>query len=180
MLGSVRVPLVIKPPVYELSINFWNWCKLTEVCALVPELARVAEIDFNPTPEELVSRFAALVRPNRIPDHISEEAKERRKKKIFRYSEAGNGFSGTEVPMSGPDAPPYVPFQLSIETPYPETLFVPEGWAIDVLYAIRRGAVCAAWWDDIQVGFPPRESGRELINLGGKKGLYLMQAPGYV
>ena len=70
MTRCTTVPLIIKPPVYELTLNFWNWCKLTEICALVPGLARVAEVDFNPTPEELVSRFVALVRPNRIPDHV--------------------------------------------------------------------------------------------------------------
>jgi hypothetical protein len=180
MVRCTLVPLVIKPRVYELTLNFWNWCKLTEVCELVPGLAQIAEVDFNPTPEELISRFAALVRPNRIPDHVPQEKREERKKKIFRYSMDGMGLSGARVPTDGMNAPPYAPFQLPIETPYPETMFVPEGWAIDTLYAIRRGAVAAAEWDGTQVGFPPRTSNGPAIHLGGKDGLFLARMPACV
>ena len=178
MIRCTTVPVIIKPPVYELTLNFWNWCKLSDVCELVPQLAKLADVDFEPSPEELVSRFAALVRLNRIPDRVPQEKREERKKKIFRFSVDGSGFWGQEVPLTGLGAPPYVPFFLPLERPYPKTMFVPEGWAIDTLYAVRRGAIAAAeWGDDVRVGFPPRDSGRDLVNLGRKGARYFVKVP---
>lgn len=166
MIQPTLVPLAIKPPVYELTVNLWHWCKLGEVRALVPELARAAGMDFNPTPEELVSNFAGLTRYNHIPEHVPVKERDARKKKLFRFSVDGVGLSATKLPCVELQAPPYAPFQLSIDAPYPETLFVTEEWATDVLRAIRAGAVRGAWWDGLQVGFPPRESGRDPIVLG--------------
>lgn len=170
-------PLVVLPPVYELTFGFWRWCKLTEVCAVIPELSRIAETHFSPTPEELVSKFAALVRLNKIPDHIKEENREKHKKKLFRFSENGTGFLATPVPLSGFEAPPYAPFELSIGTPYPPELFVPEEWAADTLMAIRKGAVSAVDFDGLLIGFPPRESRRDTIHLGGKHKTALIKIP---
>ncbi len=185
-------PLMISPPSYELMFGFManiqRWCKLSDVCDLVPELTRIAETDFKPTPEDLVSRFASLMRNNKIPgglrkielenQHQTERAdRPRSKTKIFRYSLDGTGFSGTTIPTEGFQAPPYAPFFLPIETPYPKTLFVPEEWAVDTLYAIRRGAVAAADFGETQVGFPPRTSKSEIIHLGGKREMFLVKLP---
>ncbi len=175
MFSKIK-PVIVQPPVYELPINFWRWCKLNEVCAIIPDLARLNEIEFAPTPEDLVSRFASLVRFNRIPDHIPVEKKEEFKKKMFRYSQDGNSFWGTEVPISGP-MPPYVDFRLGIEYPYPKELFVPEGWVIDTLKAIRMGAVAAVDFDGIKIGFPPANSDRELVYLEGERGPALVRLP---
>ena len=167
----------MQPPVYELPIHFWRWCKLNEICAIIPDLARLNGIEFAPTPEDLVSRFAGLVRLNRIPDHIPVEKKEEFKKKIFRYSRDGNGFWGTEVPITNRKAPPYIDFRLDIEIPYPKELFVPEGWVIDTLKAIRLGAIAAVDFDGTKIGFPPANSDRELIHLEGKRMLALIRVP---
>ncbi len=168
--------IAVLPPVYELQFGFWRWCKLKEVCAIIPNLARITETDFSATPEELVSRFAALVRPNRIPEHVPQEKRETMQKKIFRYSEDGSSFWGTEVPIGHP-APPYVLFQLKIGTPYPEELFVPEVWAIDVLKAVRRGAVAAADFGETKIGFSSEKSGHNAIYLEGKRQMMLMKVP---
>lgn len=172
----IQTYFAVMPPVYELELGFWRWCKLKEICAIIPDIARIAEIDFAPTPEELVSRFAALVRFNRGPnfslfENISQEERIKMKKKIFRYSKDGTNLWGTEVPITQPQ-PPYVPFQLDIETPYPKELFVPEGWVIDTLKAIRLGAVAAADFEErkVKVGFPPAKSDRNLITLEGSMG----------
>ncbi|HUC31515.1 MAG TPA: hypothetical protein VMR99_02385 [Candidatus Paceibacterota bacterium] len=149
------------PPVYELMLGFWRWCKLSEICAVVPGVARIAGNDFAPSPEVLVQRFAALVRPNIIPPHIEGAGKESKAKKIFRYSLTGGELYGPEVPLSehGQSLPPYRPFALGVGTPYPNGLFVPEGWAIDTLKAIRLGAIAAADFGDVKIGFSPREKG---------------------
>ena len=176
-----RMPVIVMPPVYELPIHFWRWCKLNEICVIIPDLANFAGVEFAPTPEDLVSRFAGLVRLNRIPDHIPVEKREEFKKKIFRYSQDGNSFWGTEVPIAGSvppgTYPPYVDFRLEIGVPYPKELFVPEGWAIDTLRAIRMGSVAAVDLDGMKIGFPPANSNRELIHLEGKKGLCLVKLP---
>lgn len=151
--GHIRV----MPPVYEIELGMWRWCKLDEVCEVVRGLREVTDTDFKPTPEDLVSRFASLVRPNRLP----EGSKETEKKKIFRYSKDGVRFWGTEVSTAHP-APPYVPFQLDIGTPYPSGLFVPEGWALDTLKAVRQGAVAAADFGKFKLGFRAMKNGQRL------------------
>jgi hypothetical protein len=162
-LRRATEPVAVTPPVYEIPINMWRWCKLEEVCAIVPGVAKLGENDFAPSPEELVSKFAALIRLNRLPDHMTSEAKERLKKKIFRYATPdGKGLGGTEVPLiaDGRDpnlAPPYAKFELDIGVPYPTGLFVPEGWVLDTLKLIRRGAVYAAdYGKDGIAGFYPK------------------------
>jgi hypothetical protein len=179
-MNWIKHPVIVMPPVYELSLGIWQWCNLIEVCAVVPDLALLARIgiEFKPTPEELVSRFAALVRPNRLPWPASAETEDVLKKKLFRYSLAGNGISGREVPMEGSGkAPPYVPFNLNLGTPYPDDMFVPEGWVIDTLKAIRRGAIAAADFGDIRIGFPPRDSKKTLFIIEGKPGTMLVKMP---
>lgn len=169
--GHVRV----MPPVYEIEFGQWRWCKLGEVCEVVWALREVTELNFTPTATELVSRFAALVRPNRLPKDVDGE-----KKKIFRYSRDGISFWGTEVPQTHP-APPYIPFKLDIEAPYPPDLFVPEGWAIDTLNAVRRGCVAAADFGKQRVGFGAMQPGQRLscIVLDGPKfeGMVLFKFP---
>lgn len=160
---------MIMPPVYELSLGVWRWCKLREVLDVVPGVASLARIDFKPlTMEILVSRFVALVRPNRLPWPAGAETSDVLKKKLFRYSLCGNGISSREVPTADGKAPPYVPFDLRLGTPYPDGMFVPEGWVIDILKAIRRGAIAAADLGDFTVGFPPPGTNREPVLLEGK------------
>jgi len=176
-MNTRKTPVVIMPPVYELSLGIWRWCRLREICDAVPDIASLARIDFRPTREELVSRFAALVRPNRLPWPAAVETAEVLKKKLFRYSLCGSGISAREVPTRDGCAPPYVPFSLELGTPYPDEMFVPEGWAIDTLKAVRRGAVAAADFGDFKIGFPPRDSAREPFPLEGKPGTMLLRIP---
>lgn len=139
----------VMPPVYEVAIGFWRWCKLDEVCELVPYIARLGKSEYSPTPEKLVRDFAGVVRLNRIPENITPEAREKRKKKIFRYVlPGGTNLGGTEVPLcerghNWRAAPPYSDFKLDLSIPYPKGLFVPEGWVLDTMSIIRRGAVYA-------------------------------------
>ena len=175
-----KTPTVIMPPVYELSLGVWRWCKLREVCDVVPDVAELARIYFRPTQEELVSQFAALVRPNRLPWPAGFESVAVLQKKLFRYSLCGNGVASREVPTQEGKSPPYVPFNLELGTPYPEEMFVPEGWVIDTLKAVRRGAAAAADFGDFKVGFPPRSSKRDLIVLEGKPGITILKIPSTV
>ncbi len=159
--------IAVMPPVYEIQLGMWRWCKLGEVCEIVWGLREITGTDFAPTPTDLVSRFAALAKRNRPPNEKSE--KEKWLKKIFRYSHDGIGFWGTEVPTERP-YPPYVPFTLDIGTPYPADLFVPEGWVIDTLKAVRLGAVAAADFGDHKIGFCPMKDHQPLrcITLEGE------------
>ncbi len=177
----IRAPLVILPPVYELPSGFFRrWCKLTEVCMVAHQLATATGTGFMPTPAELVSRFAALVRPNRLPKGVPEEKREgMERKKIFRFSQDGTTFSGTEVPTTHPEQPPYTHFALTIDVPYPATLFVTERWADETLSAIRSGAVAAADLGTVKFGFRPRGSRKSPIHLGGSVdgGMYCLAIP---
>ena len=100
-MNATKNPVMIMPPVYELSLGVWRWCKLREVLDVVPGVASLARIDFKPlTMEILVSRFVALVRPNRLPWPAGAETSDVLKKKLFRYSLCGNGISSREVPTA--------------------------------------------------------------------------------
>ncbi|MCX6703070.1 MAG: hypothetical protein NTV02_00030 [Candidatus Zambryskibacteria bacterium] len=158
-----KLPVVVMPLSYELPLGFWKWCKISEVCAIVPNLAKLAQMrfEFNPTPEELISNFAALVRPNRLPYPAGVM---NARKKIFRYSLSGNGFSGTEVP-TGEDAPPNKKFEIFPSHCFPQDVFVPEGWVIDTLKAIRRGAISATDRGNYMIGFCPKGSAHASVIL---------------
>ena len=180
-MGRINRCLMVMPPVYEIEFGQWRWCKLHEVCSVVAGLRKITETDFDPTPEELVSRFAALAKRNgglKGPG-VSEEDGARWMKKIFRYSRDGVNFWGTEVPTTYPVAPPYVFFQLDLATPYPQELFVPEGWVIDTLKAVRLGAVAAADFDGRKIGFAPEKSYEpfRLIPLDGNNETILARMP---
>lgn len=142
------VNTVVMPQVYDLSFHLWRWCRLTDVCAIVPDLAARVGVEFTPTPELLVSRFAPLVKP--CTTCIGEEVLtpngcERPKgRKLFRYSLNGDAIHAVEV-LDGRSGPPYTPFRLDLDLPYPEDLFVPEGWVIDTLKCVGRGAVAAVY-----------------------------------
>jgi len=160
-------PIVIMPRVYELPLSMWRWCKLVEVCSVVPGVALLAGNQFTLTPEDLVRNFAGLARPNRPPS----------KEKKFRYSVGGKSIMVTDVPtkQTDPGFPPHNPFTLGIGAPYPRELFVPEGWVIDVLKAIRKGAKAAADYGDTQIGYLPDNKG--MIRLDKRPGMVLLRQP---
>jgi hypothetical protein len=179
-------PTIVMPPVYELPINMWRWCILTDVCAVVSNAARMVSNDFSPTPEELVHRFASLARLNKIPEHLQGTEQEPAPIKFFRFSLDGRGLRATEVPLfikgvREVEPPPFGPFELEIGTPYPDPLFVPEGWVIDTLKAIRCGAIAAAEFHEHQmkVGYAPKGKGG-LIHLAGKEGDILAKIPDWL
>ena len=148
-MDAITRPLPVMPPVYELPIAYCRWCKFQEVCNLIPALAAHAKIgDFRPPLESLVSRFAALVRPNETVD--SPGSKHR---KIFRYSLDGHKMLYDEVPLEGEFAPPHGAFELRIPKPYPHDMFVTEHWAFEVLYAVRHGATAVADLGRAKVGY---------------------------
>lgn len=171
----MECPLRVFPPVYEMHFNQFRWCRLTEVCELVPANARAAGVRFAPSAEELVSRFAALIKCNRKIENLTPAQNRKALKKIFRYSEDGSTLCGKEVPMSGNKMPPYGRFELDISTPYLNSLFVTEEWTSDTLRAIRLGAVAAVHFldhaqkIDVRLGFPPKENERKgNVTLSGK------------
>jgi len=156
-------PIVVVPAVYLLPVvGFWRWCKLGEICDLVPNVAMVAGNTYVPSLEELVRHFAALVRHNVLPKGNSNEKPPG--KKMFRYS-FGTDLRATEVPNHGRTStdPPYAPFKL--DDPLSREVFVPEGWARDTLRAIHAGAVAAAQFDSQLIGFPA-EKDKQFIRLG--------------
>jgi hypothetical protein len=150
--------IVVMPPVYEISLNKWRWCKIGEVCAVASGLGKITGSTRTFTPEQLIQNFAILARPNKFQIH------ERAPKKIFRFSLDGKGLRGVELPTQEP-RPPYVELDLGIDTPYPPELFVPEGWALDTLKAIRRGAHAAAQWGEVYVGFTDKEEAGTVFTL---------------
>lgn len=167
----VRQPLKVMPPVYQLF--FWNWCRLNEVCDIVPDLAATAGNEFRPGPDDLVRRFAALVRLNRLPEDAAKNAP---RKKIFRYSVDGSSFAGTEV-LSDLGLREKNVFRLDIASPYPPGLFVPVGWVQDTLSAIRLGSVQAVQAGSHIIGFGPSGRGERLIHLVGPEGMFLIRNP---
>jgi hypothetical protein len=172
-------PTIIFPEAYWLPMGGrldWYWCKIGAICDIASHLALQTGIEFDPTPEELVSRFAALARLNRLPEGVTEDDI-RRRPKIFRYSRDGHSLGGVEVPTQHPHAPPYVPFELPIEKPYPRELFVQEDWARSTLSAIQLGAIAAAHFNRHKIGFPPRNSGKGLICLEGEREWMIVQLP---
>ncbi len=145
--------VVVLPPIYylpALGSMGYGWCLLSEVVQCATALSAGARTNIQFTPESLITEFAALVRNN----------PRGRQAKIFRFSLDGY-FDATEVP---PHAA-FIQFKLSIDSPYPEGLYVQADWACDTLYMITRGAYKA---DDIpgtgRVGMRPR--GGELIHSG--------------
>ena len=174
-------PVAVVPPVYELPVNHWRWCNLKELCAVVPGVAALAGLEFSPSPESLVRRFAGLTRPNKEPDTGSAFQPQAEKKVIFRFSRDGLGFSGTEVPLVGEAngldlVPPFAPFILDVGMPYAETLFVREDWATDTLAAIRKGVVATAdLGEGIIVGMKPNDG--DCIHLGARAEMILFRIP---
>ena len=154
-MDSSQSPVVVMPPVYELSFGGWRWCKLAEACAVVPRIARIAGADFAPTPDELVSKFALLVRPNGWPSVI--EGERRDKKRIFRYALNTLKLEFQDVPYPCKDEllHTFPPFKLDLETPYPEGMFVREDWVLDTLKVIRCGVVQLGFVGGVLRGFVP-------------------------
>lgn len=157
---NTRKPVVVMPPVWALSFNEGHWCELSEVCALVPEIYIDGNLTFTPTPEQLVSKFAALIRPN---GPGLKQVPGRERPKLFRYSEDGTSLRDTMVPVAANAAPPHVSFELCIGAPYPESLFVPAGWSMDTLLAVRSGAVSASDRDGMIYGYPARGSSSDHV-----------------
>jgi len=141
------VPVPVLPVVYWLPLGQWRWCKLGDVIQIVPGVAKLGKSDFHPTPEELINRFAALVRPNKIS--FSKDNPVR----CFRYSLDGINLQGKNVPQEKDHRlnPPWKRFELD-NPPITLESFVPEGWVRDVLRAIRKGVVAAYKNEDQLVG----------------------------
>jgi len=166
-MNRFKQPVVVMPPVYELSLGAFGpcrWCKLKEVCAVVPGLALLSRMDFSPTPEQLINRFVALVRPVF-------------RKKMFRYSLSGNEVFEQEVPIRN-EVPPYFPFNLGLGITHLNEMFVPEDWVVDTLRAIRRGAVAAVDFGDVgKIGFPPANTRRIPFLLEGSPETIVVRSP---
>jgi len=137
-------PQLVTPPAYWLPFGMWYWCKLSDLMACAVRVASLVGMDYNPDLNRLVNKFAALVKPNKIPGHLSPNEVE--KKKIFRYSLDGLTLYGVEVPSHGNTPnyrldPPWTP--LNFDPPLTTETFVPEGWSRDVLRAIWKGTPVA-------------------------------------
>jgi len=132
-------PLVVMPRLYE--INFISreeqWCKISELCLVVKNIAKNVGTNINPTPEELVNNFRALIRYNKCQQGLDKKSR----KKFFRYSEDGNSFMATEVVF--PKSTEHFFFELTLGQPYPKGMFVSEVWAADLVRAVQLGAIAA-------------------------------------
>lgn len=170
MQATQRQPLQIMPAVYQLL--FWRWCKLNEVCDIIPNIAANAGNDFRPSPDELVRLFAAMVRPNRLP----KEDVNAPRKKIFRYSRDGQGFGGTEVPINF-GFREMATFHLDVERPYPTGLFVPVGWVHDVVNAVALGAMGAIYAIGHVHAYGASGHPVRLVHIEGADGPILVSTP---
>lgn len=100
MPGS-KCPLIVMPGIFELPIPYQSrWCKLDDVCRIIPDLTRAVGVELFSTPEELVSRFAILTRPVRQPKNSTIRVK---KKLIFRYSLDGKSLGAKDIPLVNRD-----------------------------------------------------------------------------
>ena len=168
-------PIIVMPAVYEIPLGLWRWCRLVEVCAVVPGVAALAGSEFEPSAEQLVTFFSALARRNSRQQTPAEKKTNQLTPKYFRYSQDGSDLRADLVPDNhhpfNQDA-----FRLDIPQPYPETLLVPEGWAIDTLKAIRQGAGAAMSQvegdEETIIGLP--QTGDTIIVLKGRAGHYLV------
>jgi hypothetical protein len=173
-MKKVETPLVVMPPVYEMPMNFWKWCRLSEVCEVASQLAAISCSDYKPTPENLVSRFAALTKFITFPGDKPYIGKSGRRKKLFRYTLDGKSIKATEVPVRiltiDPPAPPFMDFYLGVGKPYPDELYVPEGWAQDTLKSVKAGYIAVENWKDETIGgYSPKEELRNVVHLSGRK-----------
>jgi hypothetical protein len=162
-------PVVVFPQVYDLPLGFWQWCKLREVCNVVSNVALLADVRFSPTPQDLVNNFAGLVRMNHLPATAEVFNRDVTNQKIFRYSMNGMLF-GMNVPEDLPDLPPYSWFTLRLMTREMDQVFVPKGWVIDTLKAIRFGAVAATEFTKqggVRIGFRPAIDSRGHFHIDG-------------
>lgn len=167
--------LAVKPMSYLLPSLHWYWCNLHEFCALIPAIAATRGNEFAPSPEQLVSNFAGLIRLNRSPEGETNEPKV----KVFRIAFPGGTIvTGNYVPTSPNEAPPFEPFRLEgVDDPYPDDLFVPEGWVVDVSSAILKGAIAAADFPGgPKVGYGP---GGQAVILDNKigQGPFIVRVP---
>ena len=150
-----RKPLLVRPQVYALMTGVFLWCKLSDVCKIVPVLAAAHGHLFTPSPEELVNLFAQATRPN----HSSGGGK---RLKLFRYVRSSRrGFEMTEVP---PNHVAQVPFHLDCGVPYSNRIFVTAGWAFDTLEAVGGGATYAIEIDGRRYGVNATKN--EMIQIG--------------
>jgi hypothetical protein len=160
VMPEIKSPLIVMPPVYEMPMQFWRWCRLTEVCEIAVNVSGIMGPVYRPTPEELVRNFAVLTRRNKgfkndplRPDQNTQGAN-KPSIKLFRYTVDGRQLMAKEVvnKNSTYTDPPYVDFQLdNVPFPYPDPLYVPEGWALDTLRAIRQGAIRAMQWGSLVI-----------------------------
>ncbi len=127
-------------PLAPLNLNDWQWCIVGEVCAYARKIAlQLHGADFDPTPNDLISRFALLVTPNKIETR-------RRKQKLFRYSLDGRALRSIEVP---PGDRGRSPIEVAIT---PET-YIPSGLAKDILRLSIRGGAWVGQWTNMFVAF---------------------------
>jgi hypothetical protein len=156
----VENPLIVMPPVYEMPMQFWRWCRLTDVCEIAVNVSGIMGPVYRPTPEELVRNFAVLTRRNQgfksdpLGPNPNAQVAAKLNPKLFRYTVDGLHLMVKEVMNNNSrhTDPPYADFRLDgVSYPYPDPLYVPEGWALDTLRAVRQGAICAMQWGSLVI-----------------------------
>ncbi len=135
-------PVTVMPPVYELPINMWRWCRVDAVCVAVNELSTSMGYGLKTIPDGLVERFAALVRPNK-PREGEPVRHDQPLKRILRFSPIGG-----ELCYCGDIHPSRDESDLKIISGrgviaqlngFGPTSYVPEGWVRDLLGFVRLG-----------------------------------------
>ena len=172
-MRKIEKPFVVMPKAYEMPMNFWKWCNLREMCEVAMQLATLSGSGYMPTPENLVSRFAALTKFITLSGDKPYISPSGRRKKLFRYTLDGLTLHATEVPVKiqrVDTAPPFMDFYLAVGKPYPDKLYVPEGWVQDTLKSIKAGYIAAEnWLDETIAGYAPNEGQRKEVHLSGRK-----------
>jgi hypothetical protein len=163
-----RTSVTVMPSQYEIAIGISRWCKIAEVCDLVPELMKPYGVEISLTPEEFISNFASLT--PYLSDRVTAVGE--KPKKLFRYSLDGRALDGKYVPTEGKNVPPHKVFQLDgIDGGYPLDMFVQAPWVEQALMAVRKGAICAFEYEGSVYGQAPEGSNlnTKLIHVSGPK-----------
>jgi hypothetical protein len=135
-----ELPPVILPRAFAINWPPYHWCELQQVRDLVQPLSEYAGTHYDPSSEDLVNDFAALIPYNRQVIHDQQP-------KIFRCVVSPPRGTvtqwGTEVPKGHHPYFEHKKFVLDVGVPYPNSLFVPMDWSLATLTAILAGATCA-------------------------------------
>lgn len=146
------IAMRVHPPVYEIPVGLWRWCRLDEVRDAVIASAALARSGYEPSIKELIDDFAVLTPRNNDTwttpvaklCNIVPLGKEGQGRRLFRYSSNGAHFQAKVVDGHSPFQKSelgYTPFTLDVPEAILPRTFVRADWGIGVANAARLGVV---------------------------------------